>query len=43
MQYKIIEKFISFIIDKKDSSLIKIFPFSIEKRLKYFDEHKIIS
>lgn len=43
LQYKIIEKFISFVLDRKDSSLIRNFPFSIEKRLMYFKENKIIS
>jgi len=40
LQYKIIEKFISFVVEKKDSSLIKNFPFSIEERLIYFRNNK---
>lgn len=42
LQYKIIEKFISFVIEKQDSSLIKDFPFSIEKRLMYFKNKLIL-
>lgn len=43
LQYKIIEKFISFVIEKQDSNLVKDFPFSIEKRLTYFSDNKIIA
>lgn len=42
LQYKIIEKFISYVVEKKDSSIISDFPFSIEDRLMYFKKNKLI-
>lgn len=42
LQYKIIEKFISFVIEKQDSSLIKDFPFSVEDRLRFFIRNRLI-
>lgn len=35
LQYKIIEKFIKLVIDRKDSSLVINFPFPIDKRMNF--------